>query len=154
MWHLTVLQCSDNVWGAVAGQTQPQSFQQHSGQTPADQRQAAAVQSSAITIHPDITLDQDTKILTVGQGQASFFGQKYTLPALPFKLPATPALNSLQSLYPSEPPAPLAPLLIACCSPRDSPFLATLCGCEAFSVNCCQSDTHVALCRHEPGRRC
>jgi len=102
MWHLTVLQCSDNVWGAVAGQTQPQSFQQHSGQTPADQRQAAAVQSSAITIHPDITLDQDTKILTVGQGQASFFGQKYTLPALPFKLPATPALNSLQTIYPSE----------------------------------------------------
>jgi len=60
------------------------------------------VQSSAITIHPDITLDQDTKILTVGQGQASFFGQKYTLPALPFKLPATPALNSLQTIYPSE----------------------------------------------------
>ncbi len=85
-----------------AGQTQPQSFQQHSGQSPADQRQAAAVQSSAITIHPDITLDQDTKILTVGQGQASFFGQKYTLPALPFKLPATPALNSLQTIYPSE----------------------------------------------------
>jgi len=54
------------------------------------------VQSSAITIHPDITLDQDTKILTVGQGQASFFGQKYTLPALPFKLPSTPCRPSTQ----------------------------------------------------------
>ncbi len=60
------------------------------------------MQISAITIHPDLTLDQNTKILTVGQGEASIFGQKYTLPALPFKLPATPALNSLQTIYPSE----------------------------------------------------
>ena len=59
--------------------------------------------SAPLSIHPDLTLDQNTKILTVGQGQASIFGQKYTLPALPFKLPATPALNSLQTLYPSEP---------------------------------------------------
>ena len=55
-----------------------------------------------MTIHPDLTLDQNTKVLTLNQGQATIFGQKYTLPALPFKLPATPALNSLQSLYPSE----------------------------------------------------
>ena len=81
-----------------AGQAQPQSFQQQ----PQQQQQAAPqTQGSAVTIHPDLTLDQNTKVLTLNQGQATIFGQKYTLPALPFKLPATPALNSLQSLYPS-----------------------------------------------------
>ena len=91
---------------AAAGQAQPQpqSFQQQP-QGAAEQKPAAGGDLAPLTIHPDITLDQNTKILTVGQGQASIFGQKYTLPALPFKLPATPALNSLQSLYPSEPPA-------------------------------------------------
>ena len=82
----------------LAGQAQPQSFQQQ----PQQQQQAAPqTQGSAVTIHPDLTLDQNTKVLTLNQGQATIFGQKYTLPALPFKLPATPALNSLQSLYPS-----------------------------------------------------
>ena len=67
------------------------------------------MQSAPLTIHPDFTLDQNTKILTLNQGQASIFGQKYTLPALPFKLPATPALNSLQAIYPSEHSATIAP---------------------------------------------
>ena len=64
--------------------------------------QQKALQSAPVVLHPDFTLDQNSKILTLNQGQATIFGQKYTLPALPFKLPATPALNSLQSLYPSE----------------------------------------------------
>ncbi len=82
-----------------AGQAQPQSFQQQ----PQQQQQAAPAsqQGSAVTIHPDLTLDQNSKVLTLNQGSATIFGQKYTLPALPFKLPATPALNSLQTLYPS-----------------------------------------------------
>ena len=67
--------------------------------------QQQALQSAPLVIHPDFTLDQNTKILTLNQGQATIFGQKYTLPALPFQLPATPALNSLQSLYPSRQPA-------------------------------------------------
>ena len=79
----------------LAGQAQPQSFQQ---QQPAAGQKTVA----PLTIHPDLTLDQNTKILTLNQGQATIFGQTYTLPALPFKLPATPALNSLQTLYPSE----------------------------------------------------
>ena len=84
-----------------AGQAQPQSFQQQPQQQQPQGEKPMTI--SPLTIHPDLTLDQNTKILTVGQGEASIFGQKYTLPALPFKLPATPALNSLQSLYPSEP---------------------------------------------------
>ncbi len=83
-----------------AGQAQPQSFQQQPQQQQPQGEKPTTI--SPLTIHPDLTLDQNTKILTVGQGEASIFGQKYTLPALPFKLPATPALNSLQSLYPSE----------------------------------------------------
>ena len=65
-------------------------------------QQKKELQSAPVVLHPDFTLDQNSKILTLNQGQATIFGQKYTLPALPFKLPATPALNSLQSLYPSK----------------------------------------------------
>ena len=89
------------LWGH-AGQAQPQSFQVQQQQQMQGEKPTTV---APLTIHPDLTLDQNTKILTVGQGEASIFGQKYTLPALPFKLPATPALNSLQSLYPSEHPA-------------------------------------------------
>ena len=71
--------------------------------------QKKELQSAPVVLHPDFTLDQNSKILTLNQGQATIFGQKYTLPALPFKLPATPALNSLQSLYPSEHPNPDSP---------------------------------------------
>ena len=81
---------------AVAGQGQVQDFHKQ----PSSEQQKA-LQSAPVVLHPDFTLDQNSKILTLNQGQATIFGQKYTLPALPFKLPATPALNSLQSLYPS-----------------------------------------------------
>ena len=86
---------------ADAGQPSLQSFQ---AQRQASDGQKMSEKTVApLTVHPDIYLDQTTKILTLGQGEADIFGQKYILPALPFKLPATPALNSLQSLYPSKP---------------------------------------------------
>ncbi len=70
-----------------------------------------------LVIHPDIYLDQTTKILTLGKGEADILGQKYILPALPFKLPATPALNSLQSLYPREPSSSVLATFQACSPP-------------------------------------
>ena len=83
--------------GTVTGQGQVQDFHKDPSAL-----QKKELQSAPVVLHPDFTLDQNSKILTLNQGQATIFGQKYTLPALPFKLPATPALNSLQSLYPSE----------------------------------------------------
>ena len=83
--------------GADTGQGQVQDFHKDPSAL-----QKKELQSAPVVLHPDFTLDQNSKVLTLNQGQATIFGQKYTLPALPFKLPATPALNSLQSLYPSE----------------------------------------------------
>ena len=40
-------------------------------------------------------------------GTVSFAGQRVALPALPFELPATPALNTIQAMYPGAPPRPL-----------------------------------------------
>ena len=86
--------------GAGQAQPQPQSFLQQ----PANGLQSTNSKPIApLIVHPNIYLDQTTKVLTLGQGEADILGQKYVLPALPFKLPATPAINSLQSLYPSKP---------------------------------------------------
>ena len=100
--HIVLHRCVKShlrLYWSLAGQAQQQSLQEQ------PQQSTNSHPVAPLTIQPDINLDQNTKILTLGQGSASIFGQKYTLPALPFKLPATPALNSLQAIYPRESPA-------------------------------------------------
>ena len=76
------------------GQPQPQTWQQ---QLPQPQPF-----KSQIAISPDLTINQNDKSLRVNGGSVDVFGQKIALPALPWALPANPALNSLQAIYPGE----------------------------------------------------
>ena len=55
---------------------------------------------SQINISPDLTINQNDKSLRVNGGTVSLFGTKIALPALPFALPADPALNTIQQVYP------------------------------------------------------
>ena len=93
-----VPECCLGAWVAHAGQ--PQSFQQ---QQPAQPGPIKPFKSE-INISPDLVINQNDKSLRVNGGTVSLFGTKIALPALPFALPATPALNTIQQIYPGERP--------------------------------------------------
>ena len=84
-------------WPAASAGPPAQSLQQRAPQPKAF--------TSQINVTPDLLIDQNTKSLKVEGGSVDLFGQEIKLPALPFELPANPALNSLQAIYPGALPA-------------------------------------------------
>ena len=90
------------LWTCVAtGQPQPQSFQQQPQQQPAP---ALNPGQPAVSFHPDILIDQNTKALQLTGGTFSFAGKEITLPSIPVAFPAIPALNTLSAVYPGAQP--------------------------------------------------
>ena len=84
--------------GIIAGQpAQPQA--QSLQQQPQQPGQPKPF-TSQVVVTPDLIIDQNDKSLKVTGGTIDAFGQQIKLPALPFELPANPALNSLQAIYP------------------------------------------------------